>query len=437
MRIQPAAPGLSFVPDDVLTVMKKIHEAGFGVWIVGGALRDYYLGSAPKDWDLATDACPGSILSIFPRVIPVGIRHGTVQVHTRTRDIEVTSCDIPGKAGILKDLSRRDFTINSLAVSYPGGVLIDPNHGLADLDAGLLRAVGNPSDRFSEDPLRIIRAARLRGVYGFDTDAATFEAMRRLARAVEIVSGERVRDEMLKILLAENVRAGFNLLRDCGALDIVLPRLMACDGVYDRTISRIVCCPENSRVRLAALFHDIAGLKGEPGPSGTNGNLMRESARIAAGTMKNWNMSNRCIEEVSSLVANRLPPDAYSWSDVRIRQFLAGVDRELIDDFFSLAEAGFLSGAEPGGGDEAGRRIERTRVLRERMRAQIERAPALNVRELAIDGGDVMRVLGVGPGPRVGVVLKRLLDMVLEDPGLNTRDRLAELAVKFKETTLP
>ena len=113
--------------------MEIIHKAGFDVWVVGGALRDFLLGVEPKDWDLASSASTGKISSLFSRVIPVGIRHGTVQVHTRTRDIEVTSFEPSGQAGILKDLGRRDFTINSLALSYPDGVLADPNGGREDL----------------------------------------------------------------------------------------------------------------------------------------------------------------------------------------------------------------------------------------------------------------------------------------------------------------
>ena len=269
-------PTLSVVPVDVLRVMKTIHNAGFGVWVVGGALRDLLLGIEPKDWDLATSASTGKIISIFPRVIPVGIRHGTVQVHTRTRDIEVTSFEPSGEAGILKDLRRRDFTINSLALSYPDGVLIDPNGGREDLKAGLVRAVENPGARFSEDPLRIVRAARMCAVYGFKTDAATFEAMRQRVGGLENVSGERVRDEILKILLAGNTSAGFEILKNIGALDKLLPGLAARDraeirkstgeNIYEHTLCCILNCPKRVRIRLAALFHIVA-LRGRRSPS--------------------------------------------------------------------------------------------------------------------------------------------------------------------------
>ena len=150
--------GLSLVPLDIIRAMEKISDAGFDVWLVGGALRDLLLKVKPKDWDLATSSSPEQIMKVFPRVIPVGIRHGTVQVHTKTRDIEVTSFEPRGSEGILRDLGRRDFTINALALSFPDGILIDPYDGRVDIKKKLIRAVGNARSRFAEDPLRIVRA---------------------------------------------------------------------------------------------------------------------------------------------------------------------------------------------------------------------------------------------------------------------------------------
>ncbi len=154
MAISITRFGLAFIPGDVLKVMAKIHKAGFDVWVVGGALRDFLLGIEPKDWDLATSANTGKIISLFPRVIPVGIRHGTVQVHTRSRDIEVTNFDPPGETGILKDLGRRDSRINSLALHIQAASSSSRTEATNDLKAGLIRAVGNAGHRFSEDPLQ-------------------------------------------------------------------------------------------------------------------------------------------------------------------------------------------------------------------------------------------------------------------------------------------
>ena len=256
MLTTSAKPGLSFVPQDVLKAMERISRAGFGVWLVGGALRDYLLGIEPRDWDLTTSASSAEIISLFPVVIPVGIRHGTVQVHTRTRDIEVTSFGAPEESGILNDLSRRDFTINSIALSYPDGVLLDPNAGREDLEAGILRAVGDARARFLEDPLRIVRAARICGLYGFGIEPATFEAMKRRPESSTGVSGERIRDEILKILTSKKVFLAFGLLRESGALAKLLPEVAAGDSVLlkgagaclllDHTLSCILIAPGGS-----------------------------------------------------------------------------------------------------------------------------------------------------------------------------------------------
>jgi len=467
MPIQSATPGLSFVPGDVLSVMETIHNAGFGVWVVGGALRDLLLGIEPKDWDLATSASTGEIISIFPRVVPVGIRHGTVQVHTRTRDIEVTSFEPPGEAGILKDLGRRDFTINSLALSYPDGVLIDPNGGREDLKAGLVRAVANPGARFSEDPLRIVRAARICAVYGLKTDDATFDAMRQRAGELESVSGERVRDEILKILLAGDTSAAFDLLKNIGALGKLLPGLRAHDrvetrkstdvSIYEHTLCCVLNCPKRVRIRLVALFHIAAPPAAQTAGGARPVDFRGASALAATQTMKTWNMSNRSIDEVSSLISHQLPPEALSWSDVRIRRFITGVRPELLDDFLALAEAEILcakgpgpsdktAAAEPGDSNEwvehagwSGRieakqsLIEGINQLGARIRMQLERISAMSVRELALSGNDIMKVLDLPPGPQVGKVLNQLFEMVLEDPELNTRESLARIVeARFK-----
>ncbi|MFZ2447008.1 MAG: CCA tRNA nucleotidyltransferase [Syntrophobacteraceae bacterium] len=426
----PSTPlGLHFVPGDVLTAMERIHDAGFDVWIVGGALRDHLLGEAPKDWDLATAAGPAQIMKIFPHVIPVGIRHGTVQIHTRTRDIEVTSFDPPGEAGILKDLGRRDFTINAMALSFPGGVLIDPHGGRADLDAGLIRGVGDSRSRFAEDPLRIVRAARLSGIYGFAVDSKTFEAIREESENLPKVSGERVRDEFCKILLSSHPIEAVDLLRKTWALGKLLPELAARDridtmqgsgmSIYRHSLLCVVNCPLRLRVRLAALFINAAvpaiGARGEKLPI----EYRVASAAAAALRMKKWNMSNRRIRAVSVLIENQIPPGAEFWSDARIRRFIARVGPELLDDFAVLARAERLARGVTD--------IEGIKTLLARMRQQLELAPPLRMDDLALGGKDIMGLLGIPPGPEVGRVLKELFDHVLEDPGLNTREHLTDI----------
>ncbi len=425
-----AEPGLSFVPRDVLSAMEKIHRAGFGVWLVGGALRDYFLGMEPKDWDLATSAGSSEIISLFPAVIPVGIRHGTVQVHTRARDIEVTSF-APGKGGIAADLARRDFTINSIALSYPDGLLLDPNAGREDLREGIVRGVGDARARFLEDPLRIVRAARICGVYGFHIEPATFDAMRAESGGLGEISGERVRDEILKILLSPNVSLAFGLLRESEALAGLLPfldagaRMEFREGtgisLFDHTLSCILHCPESLRVRLAALFHESALSSGE-------GDAASRSALLTVKTLRAWNVSNRQAAEVSTLVARQISEEALFWSEAQMRRFITQIGRELLEDSIALAQAQMLS----GGWQHAGRaELER---LRTSLKSQLGRISAFSVRELALGGQDVMKILALRPGPRVGEILGKLFDLVQEDPGLNTRENLTRIVEqKFRK----
>lgn len=409
--------------------METIHGAGFGVWIVGGALRDHLLGGEPKDWDLATDAAPEDVMRLFPRVIPVGIRHGTVQVHTRKRDIEVTSYKPTGEDGILKDLSRRDFTINAMALSYPGGLLIDPHGGRQDLRKGLIRGVGAPRERFSEDVLRIVRASRLAGTLGFDVDRNTFEAMREEAENLGQVSGERIRDEFRKILLSRYPIEAFDLLRKGWALGKLLPELVVRDHVDTLPGSKmsilrhaLLCvrhCPARLRLRLAALFQNVA----VPATGARNGKLpleyAKQSAMAASGRLRLWHMSNRQIDEVAVLIEKRFPPDAESWSDARIRRFITDVGTDLLDDFTALAEA---ERRARGITD-----VEGIEILRRKIREQLGVIPAMRVRDLALKGSDVMEALGLGEGPEVGRVLHSLFERVLRDPALNTRERLLEI----------
>ncbi|MDY0040289.1 MAG: CCA tRNA nucleotidyltransferase, partial [Desulforhabdus sp.] len=214
------------IPPDVEYLLEKIHEAGFDVWLVGGAIRDFLYGWPPKDWDLATEASPQEIIRLFPRVIPVGIRHDTVQVYTGERAIEVTSYRSRGAEGILSDLGRRDFTVNALAMAYPNRTVIDLFAGRHDLQAGILRAVGDARARFSEDPLRALRAGRFVSVYGLSIEENTFAALTDEAEKLGSVAVERIRTEMFKLLLGDNVFSAFEWMRRGKVLGQIFPEVL-------------------------------------------------------------------------------------------------------------------------------------------------------------------------------------------------------------------
>jgi tRNA nucleotidyltransferase/poly(A) polymerase len=419
----------------VLRVLERLAAAGYRGWIVGGALRDQLLGRPPLDWDVATTASPEEVARLFPRVIPVGLRHGTVVVHLDTLDIQVTTCPPAASAelAILNDLKRRDFTINGLALSYPEGKLLDPHAGQSDLAASRLRAVGDAAGRFREDPLRTLRALRFVSTYGMHVTRSTLAALMAEAHGLAQVAWERIRDEMVKLLLGPAVLDAFVLLRRCGILGLVLPELL--EGVrkkqdrhhhldiYHHALHTVHHSPVRARVRLAALLHDIAKPRVRRRIRGSYRfyGHASASAAMAAAVLERWKLPAREIDRVATLVRHHMLLEVDRWSDAAVRRLMERVPPELLDDLLDLAAADRLAHA-PGADGPA--EIER---LRQRIALERERPAALHVRDLAVSGHDVMHFLGLAPGPAVGQVLRALQRKVLADPALNRRDALLEL----------
>lgn len=429
---------LGTVPPDVLAVARRLHDGGFGVWFVGGALRDLLLGREPKDWDLATSASPSQVMGLFPRVIPVGLRHGTVCVHWNAAQVELTGIPPGEGGGILADLGRRDFTVNALALDYPDGILLDPHHGRRDLHSKILRAVGDAGARFREDPLRILRACRLVGQYGFQVHRVTLRSMKEEVEGLESVACERIRDEIFKLIQAEGVDDAFELMRVGGVLDKVLPELAPGGGsadrrrcrrdVYRHTVAVAKACPPRLSLRLAALFHELGTRSAE-----VSGNCpararerFRESAEMAVQVLSRWRASGRQVREVAALVANQVPKGIRGWGPGSLRRFVAQWAPASPEDVLDLARADRICS---GGSHEV---LEELSWFRSRAREILESGEAVTAGDLAVDGRDVMESLGLRPGPSVGRVLKSLLDMVIEDPSLNERKILMDFLKKIR-----
>ena len=434
MRVINPVQLLSIAPEALRTIMAALHAAGYGVWIVGGAIRDWLLNSRPHDWDLATSATPEQVLGLFPRVIPVGLRHGTVRIHTQELDVEITSCPagLAAEPSILADLTRRDFTINAMAVQYPSGKWLDPHGGARDLAAGRLCAVGDASARFREDPLRTIRAARLVSTWGFHLTATTLAAMRGEVPRLPTVAWERIRDEMLKLLTGPQVLEAFALLRRTGIIRFILPELL--EGVrkqqndyhsydiYHHTLYTVHYSPDRVRVRLAALLHDIA----KPRVRRRIRGVFRFYGHAKAGSemaqeiLTRWKMPLRLTEQIRVLTANHMLMFTDPWSDAAIRRLIVRVGQDLLDDLLDLAEADHQA---------HGIATDLTAIgnLRQRIAQQLDQQPALHVTDLAINGHDVMRALALPPGREVGQILKSLHRKVLKEPELNQRSTLLDL----------
>jgi tRNA nucleotidyltransferase (CCA-adding enzyme) len=383
------------VTKPALDVCAALQDAGYEAYVVGGCVRDALLGRDVNDWDVTTDALPEQVQKVFRRTIPTGIQHGTVTVLIGREHIEVTTFRGEGAytdarrpdsvtfgVPLREDLARRDFVINAMAYDPRRKRLVDPFGGQADLEAGVLRAVGEASERFTEDGLRIMRAVRfvatLELVLDADTEAAIPAALPSLAK----VSAERVRDELLELLGAREPTRGLVVAERTGVLDLVLPERTAPLAVVD-------AMRPDPIARLAAL---VSGLD-------------RAGAAAVGRRLK---LSNLERERVAHLVGEHRVDYAATWTDADVRRWVAAAKREHVADILDVRAAVAEEVAE----------------LRARAAAVIDRKDPLYANELAVTGQDVIATLGIAPGPEVGRILGELLEVVLEEPAANTRDGL-------------
>jgi tRNA nucleotidyltransferase/poly(A) polymerase len=425
-------------------------RAGKQVFLVGGAVRDLLRGKEAQDWDLATNARPEEVIALFRRVIPTGIKHGTVTIHYKGRALEVTTFrtessysdgrrpdQIRYAATIEEDLSRRDLTMNAIALALPSGTLTDPYKGAEDIRNHLIRCVGNPEERFQEDGLRPLRAMRFASQLGFTVDGPTLAAIPGALSITAKVAPERIRDELDKILASPKPSAALLLMEKTGLLGLILPELAVCRGIDQKGFHRfdvldhsLLACDYAARnnapleVCLASLFHDI----GKPGvrkldSSGVWTFYQHEkvSASLAKTIGLRFRYPNAVIDRMVHLIAEHMFHYEETWSDAAVRRLIIRVGEENLDDLYALrqADAYATGGIEPA--------PEYLAPLVSRIDAVLAQGRALSLKDLAISGKDLM-TLGIAPGPPMGIILNALLESVVEDPELNTRERLLEIA---------
>jgi tRNA nucleotidyltransferase (CCA-adding enzyme) len=376
--------------------------SGHDAWLVGGGVRDLLLGQAPKDWDVATDALPEQVVTLFRRVVPTGIAHGTVTVLVPGGQVEVTTFRAesayedgrrPGSVqfhrDLVADLARRDFTINALAFDPVGARFRDPFGGQEDLARRRVRCVGVAAERFGEDGLRPLRAVRFATVLAFELDPETEAAIPGALAVFDKVALERRRDELLKLLLSPGVVRGLDLLRRTGLMDRLLPELAEAGDVERNT--RVDRAMPVLEVRLAALLVAVA-----------EADRALDRLRLPAKT----------VETVRAVLAHPLSPEASTWDEAELRRWLVRLGPERWELARALAAA---TGADPDG------------AIGRRLAGIVAARPPLSAKELALNGADIMKELGVGPSPVVGEATRFLLDRVLERPDLNTPEQLREL----------
>lgn len=452
---------VSNIPGHILSIYKKIKDAGFDVYFVGGCVRNILLKKNAKDWDLATSATPEQILKIFPNGF-YDNKFGTVGIpfekDGKKEVIEVTTFRTehgyldrrhPVKVSwgetIEEDLSRRDFTINAIALALTGAnfKIIDPYKGQEDLKKKLIKAVGDPSIRFKEDALRLMRAVRFATQLSFSIDEKTFAEIKKDASLLSEISKERVRDELLKILSSDNPYEGIMLLKETGLLQYIIPELLEGIGVSQErpgrhhkedvfthnALSLKFCPSKDPIVRFATLIHDIGKPKAES--KDEEGfvifhNHETHGARIAKEICERLKFSKKQKERVVSLIRWHMFTIDEEITDAAIRRFIRRVGTENVKDMMDLRVGDRL-----GGGTQTAESW-RLKLFRERIEKELKPGP-FSINDLAIDGNDIMIQLNMKPGPKIGEILQKLFEEVDEDLTKNNKEFLIERVKKLNE----
>ncbi len=430
----------------------------YSCFLVGGALRNFYAHREPSDFDFATDARPEEVMRIFRHVIPTGIKHGTVTVLFQGEQYEVTTFRIEStytnarhpdsvrySSSIHEDLKRRDFTMNALALNMNTGELIDPHHGLDDINARIIRAIGDPVDRFNEDGLRLMRGCRFTAQMDFRIEKETLKAMTICSKNILKVSMERIRDEIIRILSTEKPSTALRFLEKTGIMAHIIPELIECRGItqkgyhdFDVLTHLYYACDgadkNNLPVRLAALLHDI----GKPLSRAVDDSNMptfynheKISADLCRKILKRLKFPNETIKKTCHLVEHHMFHYTPEWSDGAVRKFISRVGVDALEDLFKLRLA-----------DQYGMQNKRfdprqLYLFIDRVNSALEQDRAFSLKDLAIDGHMLQENLQIERGPLIGIILHELLETVLDAPSLNTKEKLLEIAGNIlKQTTL-
>lgn len=437
------------IPETVMMIVERLRSRGYDAFVVGGAVRDLVMGRPVTDWDVATSARKDKIITLFRDMRHFHLKHETVTLVLADRTCEVTPFRGGGKneaSNLEADLSHRDFTINAMAFDPEHGKLYDPFEGRNDIRRRQVRAVGEPEERFREDPLRMLRSVRLAAELGFAIDPATFLAVSHMAEQIQQVAAERIREELMKILLSPKPSSGFNLMRRSGLLREILPELAEGVGRWQNrrhhryTIFRHVMetldrVDPEPVLRLTALLHDIAKPRMRKKVDGRFHFHGHEEAsgQLARQVMVRLRFSNETTDRVTHLVANHMRDQGYDsgWSDGAVRRLLRDVGEKNIEPFLAFRKADLLAHGM-GEQETAGLRELQSRIA-------LCKGTGLpqQVRELAIGGHRVMEILDIPPGPEVGRVLGLLMERVLDEPDLNTEPCLSTVlkAMKSSEKT--
>lgn len=437
---------LMTIPNEVKNIINTLKEAGFEAYIVGGCVRDFLLGLTPQDWDVTTNAKPEEIQQVFPdsfyenNFLTVTVRTG----NKKNPEVEITTYRLEAKYSdkrhpdelkfaktLEEDLARRDFTINAMAMDATKKIS-DFFGGQKDLKNKIIKTVGEANERFGEDALRMLRAARFATALNFKIEGKTIEAIKKNSVWLEAISKERVRDEFVKIVMADKAADGVNLLHELNLLKFILPELEENYGVgqnkhhiydcYTHALKALDYTAKknfNMHVRMSALLHDIAKprVKVGEGINSTFYNHEVVGAKMVSGILNRLKFSNKDIEKIENLIRHHMfYYNVDEVSESSVRRLVKKVGPENMEELLQLREA-----------DRIGSGVPKAEPYKLRhLKYVIEKVSKdpLSVKMLKVNGKDVMDILKIKPGPKVGQILDVLLGEVLDDPKKNTKEFL-------------
>ncbi|MCR4434722.1 MAG: CCA tRNA nucleotidyltransferase [Clostridiales bacterium] len=436
------------VPPEVHEIIETLNGHGFEAYLVGGCVRDSILGRIPSDWDIATNAKPHEVKNLFKKTVNTGVKHGTVTLPANDASYEVTTYRTEGAyidhrrpgtvrftSSLKEDLGRRDFTVNAIAY-HPLHGYVDFYNGMEDISRRVIRTVGDPARRFGEDALRMLRAVRFCAQLDFSMEEGTFHSIRENSSLIDKISGERIRDELTKILLSQHPLK-FSLLNDTGLLQYILPEFIPCFStgqkhpyhIYDvaeHTLRSVGCIAGDKILRWTMLLHDI----GKPGTKTTDAAGIdhfyghpRESANIAGQVLKRLRFDNKSAKSILDLIEyhdKNIEPSPKS-----VKRFVRQLGEDLFLDLLKVKEADKRA-QNPQYSESRLKELERIRSIFYGIK---EKGECMDLKDLAVDGNDLMS-LGFKRGKEIGEMLDRLLELVIDNPELNSRDRLMDIVAR-------
>lgn len=454
-----------FISQEIKNISNELNKAGFEAYLVGGCVRDLLLGRKPKDWDIATNAKPKEIQKIFPDSVyenkfgTVGIKNQKPKTKDQQYEFEIVEITTYRKEGkytdkrhpdeikftnkIEEDLSRRDFTVNAMALLVQDGEegVVDPFNGRQDLEKKLIRAVGSASERFNEDALRMMRAVRLATELDFSIEEKTAVAIKENAGLLEMIAKERIRDELVKLIMSDKAVVGVDFLVKFGLMKYIIPEILEGKDVgqnkhhiytvYQHNLRALNYSAEKKYsliVRLSSLLHDVGKPRTKRG-GGVNSTFYNHEvvgARMTFKILDRLRFSKEVVERVAHLVRQHL--FYYNVDEVTeagVRRFLRKVGPENVSDLLKVREA-----------DRIGSGVPKAVPYKLRhllfMIDKVEKDP-IDTKMLKINGNDIMELLNIEPGPRIGRIMAILLEDVLDEPKKNNKEFLKKRAEELNE----